>query len=399
MTEKIYQTDSYLPEFTAKITGREIIENQPALVLDRTCFYPTSGGQLNDLGEIADMQVIDVIEKDDIIYHIISNDTGITGDVNCGIDWGRRFDNMQQHTGQHILSQSLIIALNAPTVSSSLGRESSTIDVNKDSFSLAEAEKAEKLANGWIYKNVPVNILYPTNKEMDLMPLRKKPPEGKKSRIINIEELDYSPCGGTHCARTGEVGVIKIRKWEKTRGNIRIEFYCGQRALSDYITKSKQVNAVSSLLSSHEYELEDAVSRLLAENKSINKLNNEIREQLFEYQSKEIFSGGELFKDFRIVSHIIEAATMPQLQLLAQKIRAQGECAVLLGSSGAKPSFVFTCSEKIDIDLSAILSDLRNQYPVKGGGGKTMVQGGLQGETSISDFIDKARDSIKNSCQ
>jgi alanyl-tRNA synthetase len=345
------------------------------------------------------MTVTDVIEKDNIIYHIIDNDTGITGEVSCRIEWDRRFDYMQQHTGQHILSQALIIALNAPTVSSSLGRESSTIDVDKDSFCLEEAEMAEKLANDWIYKNVPLNILYPTREEMDAMPLRKKPPEGKKSRIINIEGLDYSPCGGTHCARTGEVGVIKIRKWEKMRGNIRIEFYCGQRALSDYIAKSKQVTTVSSLLSSHEHEIEEAVSRLLAENKSINKLNNEIREQVFEYQSREIFSDAELFKDFRIIRHIIEAATMPQLQLLAQKIRSHGECAVLLGSSGDKPSFVFTCTEKIDIDLSGILNELRSQYPVKGGGSKTMVQGGLNGEASISDFIDKTIQSIKSSCQ
>jgi len=389
-TEKLYQRDAYRTAFTARVTGMEAIKGAPAVALDKTCFYPTSGGQLHDTGTIGAAPVVDVFEKDGRIYHVLEKECSLSGEVDGAVDWERRFDHMQQHTGQHILTSALIDTLGAATVSSSLGAEMSTIDIALTSLSPDDAARAEDEANRRIYDDVPVHILFPEDKELEKMPLRKKPPPGKKTRIIHIEGFDYSPCGGTHCSRTGEVGIIKISRWEKMRGNSRIEFYCGGRALRDYRRKARILNRVSGALSAQESEAGEAVARLIGEAKEQRRSIAALKQQLFTHHARELYDAAARTGGTRIIASIIENSGIAELQMLAQKIRQHGACLVLLGSPGEKPSFVFTRSEGITIDLAGMLDTLRRTFPVKGGGGPGMVQGGLQDGNALNAFIDAA---------
>lgn len=393
MTEQLYLNNSYAASFTAKILDSISADGNPALILDKTLFYPTSGGQLHDTGFINDVPVINVYEDGGVIIHVLERE--VTADTaECRIDWERRFDHMQQHTGQHILSQSIIRTEGAETISSSLGRECSTIDIDIEAFSVEHAVRAEDEANRWVYLNLPVQALYPTDEELEQMPLRKKPPAGKKVRIIHIEGLDYSPCGGTHCSMTGEVGIIKIRGWEKVRGKIRLEFYCGKRALKDYQSKNHIVNSVAGSLSIQESNIEESVQKLLHGNKSLQKNVHDLRYKLFEYQAQELYDAGEQSGDIRIITYIMEDGSISDLQALAQQIRKCGTCVLVLGGSGEKSSFVFTCTDDVSINLLEALNALRSDFDVKGGGGATMVQGGLPAYKDISVFINAARQAV-----
>ncbi|MFC1477301.1 DHHA1 domain-containing protein [candidate division KSB1 bacterium] len=394
MTERLYLNDAYTTEFTARIVTIREKDGRPAVILDRTCFYPTSGGQLHDTGLIHNIRILNVYEENDTVIHELEKKIETPGEVTCTIDRARRFDHMQQHTGQHILSQCLINTFNAETISSSLGQESSTIDINRTQFSIDDALRAEEEANNWIYKNVPVHILYPSDKELDAMPLRKRPPAGKRTRIVHIEGLDYSPCGGTHCSFTGETGIIKITGWEKMRGNIRLEFYCGSRGLIDYQNKSLTVNALKQVLTTEESALHETVQRLMAEHKESQKKSAELSSRLNEYRAMELIDRAERIEGIAVVVDIRESGTMQELQSSARSIRDKSTGIVL--TAGAEDStFVFTVSDGVNLNLQDILSTLRSDFEFKGGGGPTMVQGALQDKTGPEDFIAAAKRCIE----
>ncbi|MFC1729098.1 DHHA1 domain-containing protein [candidate division KSB1 bacterium] len=394
MTERIYYRDPYAAECTARVLRTESVQGRGAVILDRTCFYPASGGQLNDTGTINGIPVIDVFEQGETVYHIIGEGALEEENVRCRIDWERRFDHMQQHTGQHILSQCFIKTIDAETVSSSLGSEICTIDIDCPSLTPEDAFRTEKEANYWVYKNAVVAILYPTDEELAKLPLRKPPPSGKEIRIIHIDGLDYSPCGGTHCTHTGEVGIIKIRRWEKMRGNTRIEFICGARALNDYREKMRLTGALSSSLSTAEQDIGSAIDRLMKESKSQLKTIRELRNELFAFKAGGIYESAEQIKNIRVTTAALSSDNFADLKLQAQQIRNLGTGIVLVTNDGPDPMFVFTRSEDIEIDLNNILSDLQNDYQIKGGGSPGMVQGVLDNESETAGFLQKARESV-----
>jgi len=396
MTERLYQKDAYMTECTARLVRMDKIEGKDAVVLDRTCFYPTSGGQLHDTGTINDIKISDVVEQGETIFHVLEQSCDFPEEVQCKIDWQRRFDHMQQHTGQHILTQCIIRLIGAETVSSSLGSEISTIDINRTAFNEDEQRRIEEEANNWIYMNVPVHILYPTDEEMAEMPLRKKPPAGKKTRIVHVEGLDYSPCGGTHCAYTGEVGMIKIRHWEKMRGNIRIEFYCGSRALRDYQSKMTLVHTMIGKLSTQETAIPEAIERIQEEHKTQQKTISNLQKKLNEYSALEFYDKGENVGELKLISVELDSGSINDLKMLAQKIRSFGPCFAALGSREVKPAFVITCTEDIKINLNDILNELRKTFTLKGGGSPGMVQGALESRGDLPGFLQQVKKQIKN---
>jgi Ser-tRNA(Ala) deacylase AlaX len=225
MTERLYYQDSYLTEFRARVV--EASPDQKRIYLDRTAFYPTSGGQPFDIGKLGGVEVIEVIDEGDRIAHVLS-DVFTGSEVEGRIHRARRFDHMQQHTGQHLLSAVLIEMFDAPTVSFHLGAESSTIDVTR-ALEPAQLREAERRANEIVFENRPVTVSYQHSSE-DLG-LRKPTEREGEVRIISIQDLDRSACGGTHVRATGEIGPILLRKLDRIRGNLRIEFLCGGRAV------------------------------------------------------------------------------------------------------------------------------------------------------------------------
>ena len=236
MTERIYYTDPYATEFDATVVRADAVPDAPAhrrVVLDRTAFYPTSGGQPFDTGTLGDVRVLEVEDADDgEVVHIVEGDVG-PGVVHGRIDWDRRFEHMQQHTGQHVLSAAFDRVLKVPTVSFHLGTASSTIDLARE-VSAAEIARAEREANRIVWEDRPVAIRFADAAEAATLGLRKESKREGVLRLIDVENFDVSACGGTHVARTGAIGVIAVAGAERFKGATRLEFLCGGRALTGY---------------------------------------------------------------------------------------------------------------------------------------------------------------------
>ena len=250
MNDRLYYQDDYIQTFSAQITKRGTEEDGTAyVVLSETAFYPTGGGQPCDLGLLGDIQVVDVEEIGGEVRHRLSSPlpeeiTEVTGQI----DWERRFDHMQQHAGQHILSAAFLEVVQAETLAFHLGKERVTIDVRLDELTEDVWIKVEQRANQVVLENHPIIVRFVDEAELATLPLKKQPSVTENIRVVMIPDFDYNPCGGTHPARTSEVGMIKILGWERHRGNIRLEFICGWRALRDYTRKQATVRELASHL-------------------------------------------------------------------------------------------------------------------------------------------------------
>jgi alanyl-tRNA synthetase len=234
VTERIYYTDPTCLEFDATVVSSSTADGRPVVILDRTAFYPTSGGQPNDTGSLGGSDVVDVVDLEDgSIGHVVGVPLTEGMRVHGRVDGARRFDHMQQHTGQHILSAAFDRLHRARTVGFHLGAALSTLDLDKvlgaDALATAESE-----ANRIIWENRQVSIRFATPQEAAAMSFRKEPTRSGPLRVIEVENFDISACGGTHVARAGQVGVIALRSWEKFRGGMRLEFACGGRTLREF---------------------------------------------------------------------------------------------------------------------------------------------------------------------
>src|SRR6185369_12668149 len=246
-TERLYYSDSHLIEFEAKVIDvTERVSGWAAVILDQTAFYPTGGGQPSDTGTLNSQRVVECIDDGERgVLHVVQGVTPSRGSVVKGrIDWARRLDHIQQHTGQHILSQSFEKLFNARTKSFRVLDQSSEIDLEINNPTTELIERAVELANNVIWEDRSITIRNVTADEAANLPLRKEPARSGDLRLIEIEGFDLSPCGGTHAYRTGEVGMIAVRSWERAKGLTRIEFVAGTRALADYRRANASARAV-----------------------------------------------------------------------------------------------------------------------------------------------------------
>lgn len=261
--ERLYLNEPYLDRFRANITDITETDHGTAVILDRTAFYPEGGGQPSDAGTIDGCRVKYVYGQHGIIYHIVDTPPPSKTDVECMIDWDVRLDHMQQHCGQHILSAAFTEVMDADTVGFHLGDEFVTIDIDVESLSFDNAERVETFANEIVFRNLEVKLHYPSSDQLKNYALRKAPSVTENIRIVEIDGVDFSPCCGTHPSHTGDVGLIKIRKWEKSKNNVRVEFVCGRRALKDYAWKNNCINEIASLTSAKDtYALKAVKSRI-----------------------------------------------------------------------------------------------------------------------------------------
>jgi len=396
MTERLYYSDSYTHTFTARIVERLTHNNHPALILDKTFFYPTSGGQPNDCGSINQAQVIDVIvrESDNAILHILDRETD-SGDAACAIEWSRRFDYMQQHTGQHILSQAFIRTAHAETIGFHLG-DSLTLDLAAEKLSPDVIDRAEDLANHVVTENAPIRSWFPSDDELQKIPLRKAPEINGRLRIVAIGDFDFTACGGTHVAHTGEVGLIKIIKVERAKKMRRVEFVCGSRALRDYRRKNAIMNQLAADFTCGVFEIDQSVAKLRSESQSLNKDLKEARERLIEYDVRELIAALPDTWGSRLIKRVWANRDMNELRKLAMRLTDEPKVIALLGSSGAKANLVFARSNDVDQDMKALLlSALKVIGSEKGGGEARLAQGG--GVPATMELIEKAlREAEKN---
>lgn len=389
MTERLYYSDSYTHTFQARIIERLTHNNHPALILDKTFFYPTSGGQPNDRGSINQAQVIDVIarESDNAVLHILDRETD-SGDAACAIEWRRRFDYMQQHTGQHILSQAFIRTAHAETIGFHLG-ESLTIDLAVEKLSPEIVDQTEDLSNQIVVNNLPIRSWFPSDEELQTIPLRKAPEIDGRLRIVAIGDFDFTACGGTHVARSGEVGLIKIIKVDRAKKMMRVEFMCGARALGDYRRRTVMTNQLAADFTCGVFEIDQSVAKLRSENQSLNKELKEARERLIEYDAQELIAARPDTAGNRLVKRVWPNRDMNELRKLAMRLTDEPKVIVLLGSSGAKANLVFARSNDVDHDMKALLlTALKVIGSEKGGGDARLAQGG--GVPASAELIEKA---------
>ncbi len=400
MTEKLYRGDPYLRSFSAKVQRRTTAGKHPALVLDRTAFYATSGGQPNDSGVLAGVAIVDVFEDEasgDIVHLLAGAPDGVgEGDQVSGeINWERRFDHMQQHSGQHILSQAFEKSLDAPTVSFHLGADLCTIDVRLAGMSPAQAVAVEDMANAVIFANRPVHVHEVTQSDLARFPLRKQPVVSGMIRIVEVEGFDYSPCGGTHVRSAGEIGLIKIRRWDKRSDALRVDFYCGQRALLDYRRKNDVVNALAAGLSVKDTDVRDAVERSLAQAKDNFKLLDDARQRLMELEARSLIADMPVSNGLRLIVRVFDDRTGEEARRLAMALTATPSTVALLGlRSPDRASLVFARSADLAHDMNALLKASAPLVSGRGGGTPSLAQGGGPGLDGLAAALATAQQTL-----
>ena len=397
MTKRLYYQDSYLKEFKAKVLKKIKIDNQPAVVLDETAFYPTSGGQPYDVGVIQDVSVVEVVEEGDERIHILKEELKeeINSEVIGKIDWERRFDHMQQHLGQHILSGALIEIYGAETVSFHLGEKVCTLDIAKEKLTEEEVKKTEECANEIIFNNRPVKCYFlEGEEELKRLNLRKMPDRKGKIRIIEVENFDLSACGGTHCRTTGEVGLIKITKWEKRGEKIRLEFICGWRAWGDYFWKNELIKNISNKLTIKDSELGEAIDRMLEEQKEIRKELKEFKEKLQEYEARNLINESSLVDDgIKIINKVFEEKNFQEVMGLGQKIINLDDNVVVLAgikNKGEGAKILFACSGGLNFDMNRLIKEAGKFIEGRGGGTPNFAQAGGKKAEGIEDSLNFA---------
>jgi len=376
VTERIYYTDPACLEFDATVMSSSIADGRSIVVLDRTAFYPTSGGQPFDTGRLGDIEVTDVIDLEDgSVGHVVGAPLAAGVAVHGRVDGARRFDHMQQHTGQHILSAAFDRLHRARTVGFHLGAVLSTLDLDKvlgaESLAAAEAE-----ANRVVWEDRPVSIRFATPEEAAAMVLRKEPTRSGPLRVIEVEAYDRSACGGTHVARAGQVGMVALRSWEKFRGGMRLEFVCGHRALREFRILRDAVAGSLRFLSVAPQDLPAAIDGAQAENKGLRRTMRDLGERLAVHEAAALVERGRQVGSARVIVEVLAGWDQQGLKAMASAAAArQGVVAALLSS--AEPALVVIArAPDVALDAAAALKALLQAFGGKGGGKPELAQGG-----------------------
>lgn len=371
-TEKIYQKNSYLNNLESEVISCVKKDDVYEVILDKTIFYPhMSGGQPKDEGTINHLKVYDVTENGDEIVHKVKQP--LSGTVLLSIDFNTRFDHMQQHTGQHILSYSFAQLFNGKTVGFHLSDNYATVDLD---INLTDEmiEQAEILSNKIIYENKIITAeTYAYDDALNLN-LRKAPPKLDLLRIISVENYDDSACGGTHVSFTGEIGIIKVVKTEKYKNGSRVEFLCGERALNDYIIKNKNVLELSACLTCRTDMIMDNFDKILNENRRFKKDISLIKSELNEYKAKE-YKNDAIIKDGIKYIFIKSDNDIKDLRYICSKITEDENClAVLVSENDNTCNLVIGQSKNLNFHIKDIFEKFKNIINGKGGGNNSLLQ-------------------------
>jgi alanyl-tRNA synthetase len=377
-TERLYYDDSYTLAFDAHVVEQTTFKKRPALVLDRTYFYPEGGGQPPDTGQINGVPVIDVQtrEEDRAVLHVLDHDLH-DNRVEGQIDAPRRLDHMQHHSGQHVLSQALSQAANAETVSVHMSESSMTIDVKRTNIPPEDWSAVEELANRIVLEDRAVRTWFPESDELEKLSLRHMPDVAGKVRVVDIGDFDITACGGTHVARTGEIGLIKVVKVERRGDMTRLEFRCGERSLRDYRDKNDVINRLVNDLTVGYWELPDALQRLRDENKALQYELKGAREQLINAEALALLPTATKRGNYQIVIRAFEGRDANQLRQLAQTLTANPGTIALLGVAGEKAQLLFGRADNVNVDMAQLLkAALAALGSDRGGGRPNFAQGG-----------------------
>ena len=403
-TERLYYHDSRLLEFDASVVSlSERDDGRIAVTLDRTAFYPTGGGQPNDTGTLGDARVVDCIDaEDDGILHLIQGPVPEIGDTVHGkIDWLRRLDHLQQHTGQHIFSAAFVKLFAAPTRSFRVLEHDCEIDVDLDNPTTERIERAVDLANQIVWESRPITVKHATSEEAASLPLRKEPAREGELRLIEIDDFDLTPCGGTHAKSTGEVGVIAARSWERAKGLTRIQFMTGIRVLSDYRKANRTAMDVAGLFSAGREDSPALIAKLIEENQKLSRRVRELDEIGCRVEAEELLKHGvssSIVKEASfddagrlVVAKVFKERDADSLKHLALALIAHPNVVALLGSRDREAArLVFARSPEAAGDMNALMRKACEVIDGRGGGKPDMAQGGGRNVEKILEAIDAA---------
>jgi len=395
--EKLFYKNQYIKEFTANIIEIKEVNNKFHVVLDKTAFFPGGGGQFCDLGEIDNIEVINVYEENKKIYHVLNNKPE-NNVVNASINWNRREDGMHQHFTQHVLSGCFYTKYNANTTGFHLGKEFSTVDI-KGYLSEEQIREVEKYANEIISQDIPLTILTPSKDELENIWIRRDLPDtDDEIRIVRIGELDTNACCGVHPKSTKELRLIKIKRWEKNRQSTRIEFLAGKRAIDYVLRRDVYLSNICKYLKLKE---DEALNGIVNLNDKIDELKNTIKKlenTVSKYQLEEIINKGYKINDLLIVEKIFENEDVKYINKLANKlVENKNTIALLCIKNKDKINLVFASSINIkNIKMNDLLKEVLNQVDGKGGGSNNLAQGAINYTDNIEIYIKKIIENIKD---
>ncbi|PDY84704.1 alanyl-tRNA editing protein [Bacillus cereus] len=398
LEKKLYYIDAYKKDFTSKVIKQDYsTEGNLYVVLSETAFYPTGGGQPHDTGTLNGIPVSNVEEVNGEIRHFIVEQLH-TEEVEGKIDWDRRFDHMQQHTAQHILSAAFWDYFNIPTIGFHLGKETITIDLETENLHAETVEKAMQIANKIVFENHPIRIKWMNLEEAKTLPLRKEPTMTENIRVVIIENYDYNGCGGTHPKHTGEVGPIQVLGWDRNKGGIRLTFIAGWRTLKLMGQQQQIMKDVSKQLNSSEAGIPAKVSQLLTSQKENEKALQTMNEKLLFAEANELLQQPEGIHAGTLISKVFINRSMQEIAKLSAIITEQQEHAItyFVIENEDKLQCILACGKAVTLDMNALLKEALPIIEGKGGGNKKSARGGGRAIMAGDEFLNQLVSSLQS---
>lgn len=381
-TPRLYYDDSLLLRFTARVAAHGVWNGAPSVILDRTAFYPESGGQMADRGSLGGLAVVDVqVDDAGVVHHLLSGAAPAPGtELEAEVERGRRRVHMALHTGQHMLSRALADVARGETVSSRLGETACTIDIDRAEVPERELARAEELVNDLIDDDVPVRAFFPEPGELERLPLRRRPKVETDVRVVQIGDFDVTPCGGTHCARSAQVGLVRITGVERYKGKVRITFAAGRRARAELAGESAVLKALGRELTCGPAEVPAAFEKLRRELTESREALGHARARLAEAAAAELIAAAQARGERRVVA-VLDGADVDLLRVVAKRVTADPEAVAFLAARGTDGLLVVVArGASAAFDCGAFFKRVAAQAGGRGGGNRDSAQGRLPAE-------------------
>ncbi len=390
MTKKMYYDSAYLSQWETNIVETLEKEDGYYVILEETAFYPHGGGQPCDVGFIQGIPVLDVVSEADVVLHKLERMPD-DSKVSCEIDWNRRFDHMQQHSGQHLLSAVCVDLYGMNTLSFHLGTDYCTIDVEASELSTSQLESIEREVNRQIYQNREILSYWVTETEVKSLNLVKQPKVTENIRIVEIKGIEYNACGGTHVSSTGEIGMIKLLKMEKQKGNIRIYFKSGYRALEEFNDSQRILGTLSAKFKTGKDEIIQRIEKWEQEQKQLQAELAILKEQNNEYVAEQLLNNQE----GSLIAYRFEDKTLKDLQSLATKITAHRDDVMVLLATTAENKVVLARSNHSGHSCGAFFKEHLGKFNGKGGGSEVLAQAGFPTWEDAFAFYEFSSQNLK----
>ena len=390
-TRRLYHEDSFQREFTALVTATREADGSPWVALDATAFYPAGGGQPGDRGWIGDRAVLDLADEAGVVWHRTDGPVSAGATIACRLDFERRLDHMQQHTGQHILSRAFVEIASADTLSFHLGEDETTIDVGHAGPDSELLRRVEERANGILWEDREVKTHVVSREEAARFPLRKPPDVEGPVRVVEVSGFDWSACGGTHVARSGQVGLLAIVRTERYKGGTRVGFVAGRRALERLRRSGDLLRRACLEFTSGEADLIPGITRLKDDRERLERRLKPLLREALEHEASRLLEEAPRGAGGAVVARHFPGRDPDEAGILAALLAARGAIALLVSGEAGSPRAHFSAPPGT-MSMGALLGEVCRKYGGRGGGRPESAQGTLPEEVIVA-ALDSAREA------